>query len=246
MILLAIEKIQFAIFGLELLEPNTFITDTLLGLLCIYYGIKISKLPTTHTFYSNWKVFLILFGIATVLGGIGHTFYNYLGIAGKIPTWVFSVIAVYFVELSMITIHPDESKKVNLLNYSLLKLFLVIALVIVVLTFAEAGNKISLSILIVIINSLVGVTLSAGALGLYYNRLVGSRDFKNFITGVAIMLPSSAIFLFDINIYRWFDKNDLSHLLLGIGITFFYLGILRIFRLTNSEASSLHPIAIKG
>ena len=118
-------------------------------------------------------------------------------------------------------------------------------LVIFVLAFADPYNKISLSILIVIINSLVGVTLSAGALGMYYNRLVGSRDFKNFITGVVIMLPSSLIFLFDVNMFRWFDKNDLSHLLLGIGITFFYLGILRIFKLTSSEEILPEALALK-
>jgi hypothetical protein len=30
-----------------------------------------------------------------------------------------------------------------------------------------------------------------------------------------------------INLHQWFDKNDLSHILMMIGITYFYLGVKR-------------------
>jgi hypothetical protein len=42
------------------------------------------------------------------------------------------------------------------------------------------------------------------------------------------MLPASAIFLMKINLHQWFDKNDLSHVLMSAGIIYFYIGIAKI------------------
>jgi hypothetical protein len=39
------------------------------------------------------------------------------------------------------------------------------------------------------------------------------------------MVPSAIIFLAKINPHPWFDKNDLSHVLLTIGIIYFYKGV---------------------
>ena len=84
--------------------------------------------------------------------------------------------------------------------------------------------------LAVILNSFIGVSLSAGLLGNYYYRLGYSAYFRYFVTGFLIMVPASAVFLFEVNLHRWFDRNDLSHVILGIGITYFYFGVLNIFK----------------
>jgi hypothetical protein len=41
------------------------------------------------------------------------------------------------------------------------------------------------------------------------------------------MLPSAVFFFFKINLHPWFDKNDFSHVLFAIGISFFYRGIVK-------------------
>jgi hypothetical protein len=74
----------------------------------------------------------------------------------------------------------------------------------------------------------MGVTFSAGFLGLHYYKVGLSSHFIFFLIGVLVMIPSSAVFLFEINLFRWFDRNDLSHLILAIGISFFYAGILQL------------------
>jgi hypothetical protein len=59
----------------------------------------------------------------------------------------------------------------------------------------------------------------------YLIEQILSAKFKFFWLGVLILLPTAFIFLLKININKWFDKNDFSHVLFIIGITYFYLGI---------------------
>src|SRR5574343_52574 len=72
--------------------------------------------------------------------------------------------------------------------------------------------------------AIIGVILSAGILGYRFSKSI-HIDFKYFYYGVLIMVPSAVIFLAKINPHPWFDKNDLSHVLLTIGIIYFYIGI---------------------
>ncbi len=226
--ILAVEKIEFAMFGLDLVEPNTLITDGILGLLSMFLGLKIGQLAAPQNFFRNWQRFLLIFGLGAFLGGLGHVFYNYLGIAGKVPAWVLGIISVYFIEYSMISIHPEKRMITILTRISSIKLIILLGSVMLVLASGDPGNKENLCIVLVILNSLLGVTLSAGLLGLHYYRLGISENYGFLVLGVMVMLPSSAVFLMDINLYQWFDKNDLSHLLLAIGIIIFYMGLVRL------------------
>lgn len=243
MILASIEKIEFSLFGLDLLEPNAIITDGLLGLLSIYFAYKVTKLTEKHGFFRNWKKFLLYFGIGAILGGVGHTFYNYLGIAGKAPAWYLSTLAVYFIEFSMISIHPNDKAAKFMNRISLIKLVVVSASLSVILFFGNPDLKENLCILFVVFNTLTGVTLTAGALSFYYYRSGFSDNYVFMFAGVLIMIPSAGIFIWDVNLFQWFDKNDLSHLLLGIGIAFFYAGLQRLFK---QEPPVLHLANVKA
>ena len=41
------------------------------------------------------------------------------------------------------------------------------------------------------------------------------------------MLPSAFVFLFKLNLHKWLNKDDLSHLLILTGIIFFYSTLQR-------------------
>ena len=51
------------------------------------------------------------------------------------------------------------------------------------------------------------------------------------LRGVVALLPSAVIFLMKINLVQWFDKGDLSHVFMAIGVYIYYIGITKI----NSE-----------
>ena len=89
------EKIHFVLFGLDLVEPMAFITDTVLGVLSVGLGWKLTKIKTDHPFRTYWIWFFLVFGVGAFVGGLGHTFFNYWGIPGKFPSWIAGPLSIY-------------------------------------------------------------------------------------------------------------------------------------------------------
>jgi hypothetical protein len=165
-----------------------------------------------------------------ILGGFGHLFYNYTGNFGKNPAWILGIISVFFIEQAMVVIYPRKSGSVILSRIFGGKLLIVLLLFIAIQVFAPSSERTGLSMVLVIVNSLTGVILSTGILSLYYYRKAFSNYFLWMFIGVLIMLPSAAVHLLDIHPARWFDKNDLNHVILGIGISLFYFSLVRLTR----------------
>ena len=187
------EKIHFVLFGLNLVEPMAFITDLIMGSVSVYFGIKIHKIHSNQPFYTYWKWFYLLFGIGAITGGFGHTFYNYLGVAGKFPSWISGPTSVYCLEQAMIAIQPDEKKFNRLKLLSTLKLLAVLIAFGTICITMPISEKPGLAFLPIAINTIVGVSLTAGLLGLsYYKKL--SKKFRYFYLGVLGMIPSAFIF----------------------------------------------------
>lgn len=221
------EKIHFVLFGLNLVEPMAFITDLILGSISIYFAFKVRQIQSNLPFYTYWRCFFIVFGYGAILGGIGHTFFNQLGVAGKFPSWICGPLTVYCVEQAMISIHPIE-KRFNLFKLlSALKMFVVYIIFSVICINAPIAEKVGLPFLPIAINTIIGISFSAGLLALWYKKKISTK-FKYFYLGVLVMLPASAIFLLKINLHQWFDKNDLSHILMIAGIIYFYIGISKV------------------
>jgi hypothetical protein len=230
MIFADFEKIEFVLFGFNLREPMALITDSILGGLSIYFGFRLLKLQAKHPFYTYWTWFFIVFGIGAFYGGLAHGFYNYWGYFGKIPTWFAGPVSVYALEQAMISCHPSP-KKLNLLKgISFWKLVLVLAIWGLVLAFAPLHEKPQLGFLPIAINTILGVSATAGGLGWYYYKKGISIYYKYFALGVLVMLPSAFVFLMKINLHPWFDKNDLSHVLMAAGIIYFFIGIIRMHK----------------
>jgi len=221
-------KIEFQLFGLELVEPMAIITDTLLGGLSLFFAYKMSKRVTSNLpFYRYWRQFFLVFGIGAFLGGVGHTFYNQFDIIGKIPSWLCGPISIFFVEKAMISVHWNKKLAKQLNQISLIKLSTVYLIFFYLLFFGDKSVVPNLPFLPIAINTIVGISAAAGILGFKYTERI-SVKFKYFWLGVLIMLPTAFIFLMKINLHQWFDKNDFSHILLMLGITYFYLGIFTL------------------
>lgn len=224
------EKIEFVLFGLNLVEPMGIITDFIMGGLSVYFGMRIRKLGNNHPFYQYWFGFFFVFGIGAILGGLGHGFFKYWDWPGKLPTWTCGIISVYFLEQAMISIHPVKKWFRRLKIISFWKVVLLTVLFIVNLCVNDIDAKPSLGFLPIAINTILSVLAAAGLLGYYYFRKKLSPIYKYFVLGVLIMIPSAFVFLLKINLHQWFDKNDLSHVLMTLGITYFFLGVIKLSR----------------
>jgi len=220
-------KIEFELFGMQLLEPMALITDSILGVLGVFLAYKISKIKSPLLFYKYWKLFFLLFGIGAFAGGLGHAFYNQWSFYGKIPSWLFGPISIYFAEKAMISSHWDKNKKKIFNKISDSKLILVYIAWVLILFFGNEHKISTQPFLPVAINTILGLLTFVGYLGFKYTEKF-SVKFKFFWLGVLILIPTAFIFLLKINVHQWFDKNDMSHILMMVALVYFYSGVKKV------------------
>ncbi len=163
-----------------------------------------------------WRRFFLILGISTFLGGLGHLFFYYFDKPGKFPNWIIGICAGYFAGNAMLVRLKNESVKKTL------KIVLIIkALAFMVLAIAYRN------FVFVAVDAIVTYIFFCGVIGLIL-YLRGFTEMRFMIYGVLVCLPSAFIFLLKINPHRWFNKDDLSHLLMLSCTICFYLGAKRI------------------
>ncbi len=217
------DKIEFSFFGLNLLEPNTFIGDSIILITALFLASKLRKFDLSNPFFKNWRYFFLLFGSGMFLGGVGHLMFNYFGFYGKYIPWLMGIWAVYFIEKAMISLSKNNYK--TLLNKVILfKLFLFISLEIFVFCFIDMSKDHSIGLRVPAINSTIGFVFSLGFLGYKFSKEI-DKNFIYFLYSVLLMIPSGIFITYKINIHPWFDKNDFGHLILVLTMILFYKAI---------------------
>jgi hypothetical protein len=229
------EKIQIELFGIIIQEPNGVISDFLMSFVSISLGIFLIQKNKRSEFEKWWIYFFILYGVSAFLGACGHGLYYYFGVFGKFPNWITGIPIIYFIELAMISLYSDLRLKKILRTISLMKMILVYLILAVLCLTIPIQEKPQVPFLPIAFNTIFGVILSAGFIGYHFYKK--EKSFGKIVIGVLIMIPSAFVFLLKINPKPWFDKNDVSHLLLTLGIIFFYLGIIQV---KNNSSELIH------
>jgi hypothetical protein len=221
------EKIHITLFGLDILEPNVFLSDLFMCIISLYCGWRLLKSQSRSSFKQWWIRFFFLFGISTLAGGFGHALYHYFGNSGKLFTWITGIFSIYFIERAMTEACPTIAFKRKLKLFSLVKLLIIFIVFFSILFLGPVNKNPEIPFLPVAINTIIGVSWFAGYYAYKLSKTIKS-EFKYIFIGVLIMLPSAFFFLGKINLHPWMDKNDTSHVLLTIGIFFFMIGVEKI------------------
>lgn len=225
-------KIEFELFGLKLLEPNAFIGDFLIFLVSLFFYSRFSKTNST-AFLRNWNQFYLWFGITFLLGGFGHLFYNYTEILGKIPSWLLGLLPPYFIEQAMLSIYPIVEKRKIFKKLSLIKLVVFIVLEILVISLFDLRSAPEKGMIIPTLSSTIGLVVCLGILGVNYQRKI-HPSFKYLWYAVIVLLLSAIPQSLKINISQYWDRNDLSHLLLILTL-FLYAQTIKNHELFNRK-----------
>ena len=218
------DKIEFDFFGLDLLEPNAFIGDTIILIVALYFAVQIKKFKLKNPFFKNWKRFYIVFGIGFFLGGIGHTFYNYFGLTGKYPSWYSGILSTLFVEQAMFSLITNQKLKSIALKTSHFKALFVAIIATFVFTYINLKDDVSKGLIVPTLNSVIGLGFSLGFLGYHFSKTI-HPSFKWLWISALILIPSAIIQAMKINIAPWMDRNDLSHVLLILGMFCYFITI---------------------
>lgn len=205
------EIIQFEMFGLQLQEPMALITNWMIASFAFYAFFNLKR--NVSPFHDYWKTFYLVLGISMIFGGLGHLLFQYSGIPGKFPSWSLGVLAGIYSSFAMISVWPNKKQQKILKRFVLLKS-------IVLLSLAIATKK----FLFVAIDTSLAYLIFCGfvAFKLFKKNYAG---MKYISIGVLVLLPSALIYGLEINIHRYLNKEDFSHLFMIGCITLFYLGV---------------------
>ncbi|MDX2359529.1 MAG: hypothetical protein QNK23_01895 [Crocinitomicaceae bacterium] len=217
------DKIEFEMFGLELLEPSGFIGDLLIFIVAIVLAIKVGRLNRIEPFFKYWKLFFVVFGVGFLFGGFGHLFYNYWGVLGKNPAWYLGLVSTLLVEKAMISLHPSEKFKSTFNKVAYVKFVLALIAALYVSIFVDLTADYTVGLRVPSINTSVGLILALGYFCYLFMKEI--RGFRFFIFGILTLIPVAVIQSMKLNPHQLFDRNDMSHILLITAIIFYYLGV---------------------
>lgn len=218
-------KIEFSLLGMDLVEPNSLIGNSLILMVSLFCSFTTRKLSDGSPFFKYWSWFYILFGISFFTGGLSHAFFNEWGVPGKYVSWMLGIVAVAFVEFAIGSVFPAKHIRVFLNKIIIAKMFLAIVAEIVVIKFINLSDAPAIGMIIPTINSVIGLGIALGGMGYYYRQKI-DVSFKYLSISALVLIPNIAIQGLKINPHPWFDRNDLSHLLLIIAC-FLYLMTIR-------------------
>jgi hypothetical protein len=205
------------LFGITLLEPATVITDLIITAVCFYGLYKLRGPLYIHPVYRYFKMFLLMMGIATAIGGIlGHGLFYLYGMNSKIPGWYVSMIAIAMFERASIMharplLRPSVGNFFALVNIIELITFMTITIIVVKFVFVEIHAVYGLFIVVFSFQLFV-----------YFKKKDKGSLYIFAGTGMAALAALSHGMRIGIN--EWFNHNDVSHLGMATGMYFYYLG----------------------
>lgn len=232
-------KIEFELFGLQLVEPNAFIGDVIIFSLALYFYSKTKQLSANqeNPFLKNWSRFYLWFGFSFLAGGFGHLLFNYTGVPGKIPSWIIGMFAPYFIEQAMISINPKVEKRALFSKISLVKLLVFLAAESILLITVDISAAPERGLLLPTISSTLGLLICLGFLGFSYQKSI-HPSFKFLWISMFTLILSAIPQALKINPSQFFDRNDISHVFLLTALVLYYQTI-RNYRKFHISSESL-------
>lgn len=209
------------ISGIRIDEPIVTITDLLVSFLCFLFFYRIHKSGKKEKVFLYFKIYFLVMGIATALGGIiGHAFMYHFSFYWKLPGWITSMISIMFVERAAI-----EHTRIWL-SKSIVKIFGIINIV-EFLTFLTL-TIVTLNFFFVEFHSgygLMFVVLSLEGFLFFKTKNIAS---KYMLVGVGFAAIAALFFMNKISPHQWFNYLSVSHVFMAVAATFFYEGAKRI------------------
>jgi len=209
------------ILGLRIDEPIVTLTDLLVSVLCFIYAYKIHKWGKKEKIFLYFKLYFLIMGIATALGGlIGHAFLYALNFYWKLPGWITSMISIMFVERAAIE-HTKIWLKKSLVNT------LLIINIIEFITFLTL-TIVTLNFFFVEFHSGYGLMFVVLSMEGFLFIKTKNKASKLILVGVGFAAIAALFFMNEISPHKWFNYLSISHTLMAVAATFFYLGARKI------------------
>ena len=191
-------------------EPVTLLTDFLLTFFCVLFFNKVRKFDAMV-----WSLFFIFMAVSTFFGGIGHGFFSDKNNQWMLASRISGIITIYLISMTTISKLTHEGLRKFLNIIILIQGIIAIALL-----------WISNDFFIVRINGTIGIGLLVTALQIYFYRR-GERGAGFILAGILVNSLTWLVYSYDLSYGKWITQNDISHLIMVVGLYFFALGAIR-------------------
>ena len=241
------DKIKFEFLGFDFLEPNALYGDTIVSILAIYAAVWCSRYfkQTNLVFFKHWKHFFYVFGIGFFLGGVAHLCYGYWGIPGKvIPWYVSGITSALFIEFAMASLLPKERYK-RLVRFFIIKTAIFWIIQALLIAFIDLEKEPALGLIGPTLAMITALPTSLGVLGYRFSKSI-TPEFKYLWWSLIVFSPSLVFQAMKINFHQWFDRNDVSHILMFVNILFYFLAVKGYFYFQTKSNKGKKSIEARG
>ena len=211
------EVLSIEILGIRLDEPVTVATDLIISLVCLYALIFLKRARGKQNLRLLFILFFAFLGTGTLLGGfLGHGFLYLLDPGWRLPGFLSSMVAVALLEqasLMVLSQHIQHRAWLLLTWLNILLLFSFLVLVMVTQNFLFVVFYVTFNVLILI-----------GGTQLVIYRRSGHVAAGWFLLAVGTGLAGDVIYVLNLNLSEWFNRNDLGHIFLAVSTILFYRG----------------------
>ncbi|MBR4267544.1 MAG: hypothetical protein IKQ46_16010 [Bacteroidales bacterium] len=247
------EKTEWVFGEILIQEPMTALTDLIITTVCLIGFYKLYNLSRQNDGYmKNFAYFVLFMGLGTLFAAILTHAFDYvfnpeqltkaeikeLNWKNKfqinlhnLPNWVFNVISTTLFEISVI-----QRAKYYLKNYnfSIIKWFVVIESTIISILLMY-----NLSYDIASIHIGIALFVVSMPLQVKIYKKYKAPDAKLLIIGSLIMLIVVPVMITKFEITKWFNFNDISHVVIATTMYLFYLAGLNFYdNKLNEELSA--------
>ena len=188
------------------MEPVVFLTNWMMTAQSGFYYLKLRKHPDTSRSFKSWSYFFLLFAGSTFFGGLSHLLFHYLDLRGKIPGWSLAILSITFLELGVFQ-QSNRSHWNKGVGLQTLVIFILLIL--------------DFKFLWVTIQTVIGLVLVLGIVS-FQELKKGERHWRGYLFGIGWMLLSVPVLMLQLDFSIWFNRHDISHLLMMLCLYQFY------------------------
>jgi len=199
----AMELPTIELFGLTVTEPFTWITNWLVAAASFYFGHMLFHHKQANLHMKFWSMFFLFMGVASTTGGTAHGYINYVGNNFHYAAWIFTGIAVYGAQRASIELIKEYKLFLILKWFILIEVITMISSVIFFQSFESVR-----------VNSAFGLIGVVMPIQFYAYRYKGIKASGIIILGILSNIAPAIIHAMKFSYNRWFNFNDLSHVVM--------------------------------
>ncbi len=215
-------KIDFELFGLQLVGPNNFVTGHLILLTAFTAAfLAWKRWPRQWSSRAYWMWFFFLLGLQASVSAFGHVAVRYGGDYLLLLSFFINTPLMYLLGRALL----EEMESLSERTFRRWHAFLIVQAVVYTLAVPVVHH-----FWVSIFNAVVSLlTIIPFSIVHWYRR--GNREVARMLLFAELAtVLAGLVYAFHVRLADWFDKDDFGHIFVLVSVFFFYESVVRRHR----------------